>query len=499
MAWRESQSLASSIGGGSNAPCALDETTPHRAKTLAEAGSFRDWDGRIFTADSGILRALTSSGLAEWKALEGTDFFARFTESGELVLTQETDDEAVQAVRRADPEGGWVGALTHERLPFVSYPYEWSFSMLKDAALLQLRLMSAALAEGFVLKDASPYNVQWRGSQPVFIDLGSFERVRGGEPWAAYRQFCMLCLYPLMLEAYRGVPFQPWLRGSIDGITPSDFRALFAARDAFRPGMVRDVFLHASLERRYADRGAEVKRELRAAGFDARVIEATVARLARLVARLRSRAAESAWEHYRRTCSYTDLDTDAKERFVRRSVEQRSRSLVWDLGCNDGRYARIASDHAAFTVAIDSDRGVVDALYSSLRSERNRGILPLVADLADPSPSLGWRQRERLTLLHRGKPDLVLCLALVHHLSVSRNVPLREIVDWLGDLDCEIVVEFAGREDPMVQRLLSGKRTDAHPDYDRATFEHLLEARFEVLDELELPSGTRTLYFARPR
>ncbi len=477
----------------------MDETAPHPTKTLAETGSFRDWDGRIFTAESRILRALTSSGLAEWKALEGTDFFARFTESGELVLTEETDDETVRAVQRADPGGIWVAALSHERVPFVSYPYEWSFSVLKDAALLQLRLTSAALAEGFVLKDASPYNVQWRGSQPLFIDVGSFERVRAGEPWAGYRQFCMLYLYPLMLEAYRGVPFQPWLRGSVDGIAPSDFRAVFTARDALRRGMLRDVFLHASLERRYADRGAEVKQELDAAGFDSRLIESTVNRLARLVTRLRSRAAESAWEDYRRTCNYTDPDTDAKERFVRSSVEQRSRSLVWDLGCNDGRYARIASETAAFTVAIDSDRGVIDALYSSLRSERNPKILPLVADLADPSPPLGWRQRERLTLLDRGNPDLVLCLALVHHLSISRNVPLREIVDWLRDLDSELVVEFAGREDPMVQRLLSGKRIDAHPDYDRAGFERLLEERFEVLDELELPSGTRTLYFARPR
>jgi SAM-dependent methyltransferase len=477
----------------------LDETTPRPAKTVAETGSFRDWDGRVFSTESGVLRAVTRSGLAEWRALEGTDFYARFTESGELVLTEETGEETVRGVQHADPEGGWVAALSHERAPFVSYPYEWSFSMLKDAALLQLRLMSAALAEGFVLKDASPYNVQWRGAQPVFIDVGSFERARAGEPWAGYRQFCMLYLYPLMLEAYRGVPFQPWLRGSVDGIAPSDFRALFTARDAFRPGMLRDVFLHASLERRYADRGAEVKQELDAAGFDSRLIESTVARLARLVTGLRSRAAESAWEDYRRTCSYTDHDTDAKERFVRSSVEQRSRSLVWDLGCNDGRYARIAAETAAFTVAIDSDRGVVDALYSALRGERNSRILPLVADVADPSPPLGWRQRERLTLLDRGNPDLVLCLAFVHHLSISRNVPLREIVDWLRDLDCEVVVEFAGREDTMVQRLLGGKRTDAHPDYERVTFEGLLEARFEVVGELELPSGTRTLYFVRPR
>jgi SAM-dependent methyltransferase len=392
-----------------------------------------------------------------------------------------------------------VAALSHERLPFISYPYEWPFSMLKDAALLQLRLTFAALAEDLTLKDASPYNVQWRGSQPVFIDIGSIERARAGEPWTAYRQFCMLYLYPLLLEAHRGVAFQPWLRGSFDGISPLEFRRLFARRDSLRSGMLRHVFLHASMERRHADRGANVRRELEAAGFDKRLVESNVTQMTRLVNKLRPRAHESAWQDYGRTCGYSDSETLAKEDFVRRAAGGRHRSLVWDLGCNDGRYSRIASERSELTIAVDSDRAVVDALYQSLRGEDNRSILPLVLDLADPSPAIGWRNRERMTFLERGRPDLALCLALVHHLSIGRNIPLRELVDWLRSLDCEVVVEFPARADPMVQRLLGAKRADAHPDYDVETFDSLLRERFEVVDLVELPSETRTLYFARPR
>ena len=248
--------------------------TPQRTTLAPEPGSFRDWDGRVFAADGRVVRALTETGLADWTALSTSDLYERFTGEGTLVRTERADEQLLEELQRLDPEGNWVAALSHERLPFVSYPYEWTFSMLRDAALAQLRLTTAALGEELMLKDATPYNIQWRGAQPVFIDIGSFERAREGEPWAGYRQFCTLYLFPLMLEAYRGIPFQPWLRGSLDGISPVEFRALFGARDALRRGMLRHVFLHANLERRYADRGGKVRDELGAAGFDKRLVEA---------------------------------------------------------------------------------------------------------------------------------------------------------------------------------------------------------------------------------
>lgn len=463
-----------------------------------EPGSFRDWDSRVFVSDRGVFRALTESGRADWDTLAASGLLERFSASGELVATEPAATDVLSELQRLDPNGGWVGALVHERLPFVSYAYEWSFSMLKDAALLQLRLLTAALAEGLTLKDATPYNVQWRGARPVFVDIGSFERARDGEPWAGYRQFCMLFLYPLMLEAYRGVSFQPWLRGSIDGISPTDFRALFTRRDALRRGMLRHVFLHASLEGRYASRGGEVRDDLEKAGFDRRLVEANVAAMTKLVSRLRPRGGASTWIEYRSTCSYDDVEVAQKEDFVRRVVERTRRTLVWDLGCNDGRYSRIASGNADLVVAIDSDRHVVDALYAELKAEGEGSILPLVVDLSDPSPGIGWSNAERTTLVERGAPEVVLALAFVHHLSIAGNVPLREVVRWFRRLDAELVIEFPGRGDPMVQRLLGAKREDAHPDYSRETFETLLRASFEVVDSVDLASGTRTLYHAVP-
>src|SRR5206468_1954890 len=220
-------------------------------------------------------------------------------------------------------------------LPFVSYPYEWPFEMLRDAALLQLGLIEEALAEDVVLKDGTPYNVQWRGAEPVFVDVGSFERLRPGEPWAGYRQFCMLFLYPLMLQSYRGIAPQPWLRGSLEGIEPSEARALLPR---FRRGILSHVVLHDRLEARHADRAKDVRAELKASGFRKELIQANVRRMRKLVERLRPRRGRrSTWASYREVAPYTDADAERKERFVREAGHAR---LAWDLGANDGRFSR---------------------------------------------------------------------------------------------------------------------------------------------------------------
>jgi hypothetical protein len=396
------------------------------------------------------------------------------------------------------PEGldGVAAVLRHERVPVVSYPYEWPFGMLKDAALLELDLLLAALDEGLVLKDASPYNVQWRGTQPVFVDVGSFEQLREGEPWAGYRQFCTLVLYPLQLQAYKGVPFQPWLRGALEGIEPSEMRALLGFRDRFRRGVLTNVVLHARLEGRYADR--DVKSDLKKAGFHAELIRAHARKLRKLVQRLEWEPARTAWSDYGEANPYDDADAAAKEAFVREAAGTRRRRLLWDLGANDGRYTRIAAREADYTVAVDADTAVVEALYRTLRTEGSRTILPLVGNVADPSPGLGWRGAERSPLAERARPDLTLCLALVHHVALSSNVPVRSFLDWLAELETEVVVEFPTRDDPMVQRLLSRKGPGANPDYDTKVFERALGERWRVERREVLPSGTRILYRAIP-
>jgi SAM-dependent methyltransferase len=451
----------------------------------AEPGSFRDRENQVFYDDRGaVLRLLTAEGLEDWAALSSTQLFREFTAAGKLVATELA--------------GSSSSLLRHERIPFISYPYEWTFSMLKDAALLELELMLAALDEGLILKDASPYNVQWRGTQPVFIDIGSFERVRAGEPWAGYRQFCMLFLYPLLLQAYRGVEFRPWLRGSLEGIEPKACRRLLTARDLFRRGVFSHVVLHERLERRHGSAPGHIRQELEAAGFRADLIKANVRRLRKLVTRLAPWKENSTWSGYGADNSYSETEAQRKGEIVDATACALRPTLVWDVGCNDGRYSRIVAARADYTVAMDFDATTVDRVYRALAADDERSILPLVVDVADPSPALGWRNLERKTLADRGKPDLIMCLALVHHLAITRNIPLRSFLEWLRGFDAALLIEFPAETDGMVKALLAAKRPGLHDDYRRDLFERLLHELFSVDESIEL-SATRTLYRARPR
>ena len=472
------------------------ETSQRPEAPELEPGSFRDPESRVFYSGDGVYRALSQDGLTDFKALQETKLFERFTADGRLVATEVVDHASV-------PGGTMVkdaaGVLKHERIPFVSYPYEWPFSKLKDAALLQLDLNLAALEEGMILKDSTPYNIQFKGSKPVFVDIGSFERLREGEPWVGYRQFCMLYLYPLMLQAVKGVAPHPLLRGAIDGITPGQMRGMVSFRDRFRKGFYLNVFLHAKLEARHGDRGKEVKAEVKQAGFKKELIVANVKRMRKVVERLDWSPPEGVWVAYGERNSYTDEDAKRKDEFVREVCTSQPWGLTWDIGANNGRYSRIAAEGSDYVLAVDADQGPVELLYRTLRDEGDEKILSLTMNLADPSPGLGWRGRERKSLPDRGAPDLVLALALIHHIAIAANVPVREFVAWLADLGTSLVIEFPTREDPMVQKLLGPKRAGLHPDYERENFERELSEAFDVDRRERLESGTRLLYFARPK
>jgi hypothetical protein len=448
----------------------------------------------VFTTPDGVYRVLSPTGLEDWRALAATDLWRELQEQGTVVATEPAQPEELPELLA----GAAAGALRHARVPFVSYPYEWPFSMLKDAALLQLDICRRALRADLALKDASPYNVQWRGAAPVFIDVGSFERLRTGEPWAGYRQFCMLFLYPLMLQAYKDLPFHAALRGSLDGIAPRHARAILAG-ERFRKGVLANVILHARLEDRYAAAaGRDVRRELRRAGFDKELLAANFAKLEKLVARLEWKPGATAWTGYGEDNTYDEAAAARKTRFVQEAAARRHVGLVWDVGCNDGRYARIAAESADLVIALDADHATVELLYRRLRDERRSDILPLVMSVTDPSPDLGWRGRERASLERRGRPELTLCLALAHHVCIAGNVPVREFLEWLRSLDSALVIEFPDRGDPMVQRLLGGKRDGSNPDYEKPTFERILEELFTVTRS-EPVTATRTLYETRPR
>ena len=457
-----------------------------------EAGSFRDRNGRIYYFGDAVYRGISNQALREWEALARTRFFHELTANGKIVPTDRVQDSQVPDAALLQE---WSAVLKHDRIPFVSYPYEWSFGMLKDASLVQLEVLRRALEEDMTLKDASSFNIQWNGVQPQFIDIPSFEKFVPNTPWVGYRQFCKLFLYPLMLQAYKDVAFHSWLRGCIDGIDPEEMNRLLTKRDRLRAGVFMDVYLQAKLQAKYAESQRAMKDDLRRTGFRKEFIQGNLRRLTKVVSGLQWTRIKSEWSQYADKNSYTDADSEAKAAFVRTAVGAAPRNLVWDIGCNTGRYSRIAGEHAKYVVAMDFDHLAVERFYQELKTEHCRTILPLVVNVADASPGLGWRGLERKSLPDRGTPDMTLCLALIHHIVISANIPMHEFLEWLASMGTDLVIEFVSKEDPMVKILLKNKE-DQYAEYTLENFETNLKRLFRLIQYEPLKSGTRVLFHA---
>lgn len=461
---------------------------------LAESGSFRDRDGRVYYADNRVIRGISASAVDNFTKLEASGFYRKFLERGRLVNSTLLDHDSVPLPDSVKQE--WAGFIEHNRIPVISYPYEWTFSMLQDAALLQLDLVESAVSEGMTLKDSTPYNFQFLRGQPVFIDIPSFETLQAGAPWTGYRQFCEMFLFPLMLQAYKGVNFQPMMRSRIDGIDVQTMSRLFSRGDRFKAGVLAHVWLQAKLDRRFGSTRNNVRSELKSAGFNKEMILANVRKLRKLVSRMTWNGEGSEWGSYDEFHNYSETDHVSKEEFIRKCVTASGAKLVCDLGCNTGQFSKIAAESADTVLAMDLDHFAVERLYREVRESGMTRILPLVQNIADPSPDWGWRNQERRELGKRVRPDVLLCLALVHHLVISANIPMEEFIGWLSGLSDQLIIEYVSRSDEKVETLLRNKE-DKYSDYSRQSLEASLDRHYDVIEMQSLESGNRHLYWCR--
>lgn len=472
---------------------ALVPSAPTMAADLRpDPGSFRDPSSRVWLTDDSVFRGLEAGATDEYRALAETRFFEAAIQAGDFIGTG-VSDESPAAL------GSYELVLEHERVPLVTYPYEWPFSMLREAALLQLRLLREALEVDFTSKDASAYNVQFIGSRPVFIDVPSFERYREGEPWWGYRQFCQLFLFPLLLTAYKDLPHQPWLRGAVDGIPPEQARRVLEGRRHGHKGFLTHVWFQARAESRFADSERDTVSDLKQSGYKRELFVATVDKLTSLIEGLEWQRADSEWAGYGDRTHYEEQALSRKRDLVSRVAGRTHRRQAMDIGANDGMFSRLVADHADHVLAVDADELVVDRLYRDLREAGEERILPLVMNLADPSPGIGWRGIERPSFLDRVDPDLVLALAVIHHLVLTHNVPIASVLDLFHDLDSEMVLEIPTEQDPMVRRLVARKTAGVHDDYTIEIIEAGIRERFDVRERCELPGGTRVAFHLAPK
>lgn len=460
------------------------------------AGSFRDPAGQVFLRDGRVFRTVHQGFADRFRAFRASPLYDALCADGAILPAEPVPRELV-------PEAGpdVADVLEQPRIPFIAYPYEWCFSQLRDAALVHLRLQRRALAGGFVLRDATPFNVQFHDGRLVHIDLLSFEPYVNGMFWTAYRQFVEQFLNPLLLTSLAGVPFHPYVRGRLDGLPAADLARLLPWRSRLRPGVLKHVVLFARVQKAAAVRDltleASERREA-AAAFTRQSYARLLGDLERVIEGLAVPAslASSGWSGYAASNSYEAAASEAKSNFVRDAVAAQRPAMLWDLGGNTGRYSRLALEAGASAVVLfDGDAASVDRAYAESHPSR-LNLLPLVMDFMNPTPALGWRLRERQSLDERGPADMFLALALVHHLCLAHNVPLEDAVSWLAGMGRCGVVEFVPKDDEMGARLLS-HREDIFPGYDEAGFERALRGRFEIIRSEMLPHSSRRLYYVR--
>lgn len=452
--------------------------------------SFRDPAGFIFTRDGVVYRQINPSARGDYERLVSSGLYDALVKTGDLVKHEEVDDSL-------SPDGLAFRVIRPDRISFISYPYEWCFSQLKDAARLTLRLQKTAIAHGMALKDATPYNVAFSNGRPIWIDTLSFEELKP-EPWVAYAQFCQMFLAPLALMSKVDIRLQHLLKSCIDGVPLDLASRLLPVTTRMRPGLLMHLHLHAAAQRRLTTTNESTLAKRSSKPFSQTALTGLIDNLAGTVDRLEWAGARTTWGNYYQATNYTDAAFADKRRIVESALDRLRPATVWDLGANDGTFSRIASTRGVPTIAFDIDPVAVERNYQQAVRDNDRMILPLLLDLTNPSGKYGWANEERDALADRGPADLALVLALIHHLAIGHNVPLERVADYLGRLARALVIEFVPKGDSQVQRLLAS-RVDIFANYTQDGFERAFSTVFHIEEAAPVQDSVRTIYIMRRR
>lgn len=452
---------------------------------IVDPGSFRDPAGRVFASGERIYRTVMPVSAPAYESLRDTGLLESLIKDNMVVASQEVDPVPLGELAETSQY-----LLEHPRIPFVSYPYEWSFALHKSAALHHLDVHLEALESGFTLSDATAYNVQFLGTRPTFIDHLSFRPYRDGEIWLGHRQFCMQFLNPLILRAVVGVEPNSWFRGSLEGISPEDLAPLISWRQSLSWTIMTHVKAQASLQRRSLR--SDTSRNPSEQRLSLTGMKGMLTGLRNYIAKLELTKIETVWQNYADNNSYAQTQADEKRKFVCEMVEATNPALLFDLGCNSGDYSQAALDAGAGSVVgFDFDQGALEHAYKRF-NETNASVLPLWLDAANPSPSQGWAQSERKGFTERSQADALIALAFIHHIVIGRNIPLDMALDWLISLAPVGVIEFPSKQDQMVQRLLR-QREDIFPGYEESNFLNLLESKAKIIRSQHLSQDGRLL------
>jgi len=450
------------------------------------AASFRDPSGSLFIKNEILYRSVAQSYREHYDYAKKSKLYESLINDGLLVHHSEIDADF-----KTVPEAYKI--LRPAMIPFISYPYEWCFNELKDAALLTLKIQKRALEANMVLKDANAFNVQFKNAKPIFIDTLSFEKYKEGSPWVGYRQFCQHFLAPLTLMRHKDLRLGQLSRIFIDGVPLDLASSLLPFRTIFRPLTAFHIHLHAKGQKKFS-----TKTKISFPKMPRRNLIALIDNLESAVRNLHLKKQDTEWQNYYDNTNYsTDAFTKKKE-IVFKFLNITKPNIVWDLGANTGVFSRIASNMGIQTISFDIDPMAVENNYLKSKKQNEKNILPLILDLTNPSSGIGWSGEERMSLEKRGPADTILALALIHHLAISNNLPFKKIAEYFSKLCNNLIIEFVSKTDSQVQHLLA-TRKDIFTDYYEKKFEEEFKKYFSIELKENVAGSDRQLYLMRKK
>lgn len=452
---------------------------------MKDKSSFRDPSGFIFHHDNEIYRVITHNYKDEYDHLVSSGLFKELHEKGYLISHREEGEASF-------PFTDYYKIIKPEKIPFINYPYEWSFSQLKDAALLTLKIQSIAMNFGMSLKDASSYNVQFLNGKPIFIDTLSFEFFEENTPWKAYKQFCQHFLAPLVLMSYTDIRLNNLLKTYIDGIPLDLCSKLLPLRSYLKPGLLMHIHIHSYAQKRFYKK--KVTSENRK--FSKLSFKALLDNLERTIKKSNLNLSDSEWLRYYDSGTHSEKYTEYKKELISKYLNMIKPDHVIDFGANTGTFSYLASEHGANVIACDSDPFCIERLYRNIVSDNKYNkysLLPLVIDITNPSPAIGWANEERRSLSERGKVQLIMALAVIHHLVISNNIPLDMVADYFGSLTKWLIIEFVPKSDEKVELLLLN-RQDIFTSYSKENFESAFLNYFDIVSAEKSPVNERIIY-----
>jgi len=450
--------------------------------------SFRDPSGYIFNKGNKFYRAINNSYRENFDFFESSGLYENLLKKRQILSFKKVPQKSINSNQNL------YTVICPDQLRNISYPYEWCFSQLKDAALLTLDIQEESMKFDMSLKDASAYNIQFHNGLPVMIDTLSFEKYKEGEPWIAYKQFCQHFLAPLLLSAYGDIKSIRLLNLFIDGISLDYALKQLPLRSLFRPSIFMHVYMHVKAQNINSD-----KKKLNNRNISKVAILGLIGSLRSLIRSLNWSPVGTEWGEYYSDTNYSAISMGTKHQIISDIIDELNPKVLWDIGGNNGEFTRLASNKGIDSILFDIDYAAIEKSYRKTKEENEENIASFVMDFTNPSPGLGWNNKERLSIFNRSNADIVFGLALIHHLCISNNLPLSLVVIFFLRLTSKyLVIEFVPKSDSQVKRLLN-TREDIFIEYDQHNFEKKFLESFTIIKTIQVENSDRIIYLMEKR